>query len=162
MSEDGRGRTATELIADSFVDAELASLLWLLMDGGVPLVVTTNKGTPVAEELRSALAALVGSGRTNADGVLPGGTVYGSSLEDLLRLSGAAGLDEVPDEARELGVVAVLGQPMRRSRYAWCERTTSDRRTRCRRSPPATPAGASQRAERSHVQARPLLLGDHR
>ena len=111
MSEGGRVRTTTELIAEGFLDAELSALLWLFMDGGVPLVVATNHGTSAAEELRTAIAALVGSDRTTADGALPGGTVHGTSLEDLLRLSGAAESAEVPDDARELGVVVVLGQP---------------------------------------------------
>ncbi len=111
MSDDGRGRAATELIWAGFIDAQLTALLWLLVEGGVPLVVTTSHGTAAGEELRAALATLVSSGRTTADGALPGGTVHGTSLEDLLRLSGAGESDEVPDEARELGVVVVLGQP---------------------------------------------------
>jgi len=111
MSDVATGRTATELISEGFLDAELAALLWLLVDGGVPLVVTTNGEVPLAEELRGATAALVGSGRKTADGAIPGGVVRGSSLEDLLRLSGAAESNEVPDDARELGIVAVLGQP---------------------------------------------------
>lgn len=112
MSDASRqGRTATELIAAAYLDAELTALLWLLIDGGVPLVVATTHGTSAGEELRTAMAALVGGGRTTADGTLPGGTVHGTSLEDLLRLGGAAESAEVPDGARELGVVVVLGQP---------------------------------------------------
>lgn len=111
MSDATKERTATELIAAGVLDPELAALLWLLLEGGVPLVVTTNHGTPAAEELRGAFAALVGPGHTTADGALPGGTVRGAGLEDLLRISGAHDADDVPDDARELGVVLVLGQP---------------------------------------------------
>ena len=105
------GRAATELIADGVLDGDLCALLWLLMEAGVPLVVATDTAQTAAEEVRGALAGLVAGRNATADGALAGGVVHGDSLEDVLRLSGA-GLDyEVPDAARELGVVLVLGQP---------------------------------------------------
>lgn len=103
--------TATEMIGAGFLDSDLAALLWLLSEGGVPIVVATSQGAARAEGLRSALAGLAGGGRTTADGSLPGGVVYAQSLEDVLRLGGADVTDEVPDTARELGVVVILGQP---------------------------------------------------
>jgi len=103
----------TELMAGNVLDAELAALLWLLGDGGVPLVVVTNSDPRGGEELRGATADLVvqlgGHGLTT-DGALPGGVARGSSLEDVLRLGGIVGGDGVPDEARDLGVVVVLGK----------------------------------------------------
>jgi hypothetical protein len=103
-------RSITELIAAGSLDAELAALLWLLADGGVPLVVTTESDPSYADELRSAVASLVRSDGRTADGGLPGGVTRGSSLEDVLRLGGIALGDGVPDEARDIGAVAVLGE----------------------------------------------------
>ncbi len=110
MSDDV-GRSATELIAENVLDADLSALLWLLMEAGVPLVVATKQAQKAAEEVRGALSGLVARRYTTADGALAGGVVHGDSLEDVLRLSGAAPDDVVPDAARELGVVLVIGQP---------------------------------------------------
>src|SRR5262245_62553065 len=111
MSEAQRP-TLTRLIAANWLDAELAALLWLLADGGVPLVVASDGDAGKAEEIRSAVGGLVTGGGRTADGALPGGVARGSSLEDVLRLGGivvGTGTQEgVPDEARDLGVVLVL------------------------------------------------------
>lgn len=104
-------RAATELIAEGVLDADLAALLWLLIEAGVPLVVATNNAQKAAEEVRGALSGLVARQLVTADGALAGGVLRGDSLEDVLRFNGATVDDEVPDAARELGVVLVLGQP---------------------------------------------------
>lgn len=113
MSDDGPpvGRPATELIAEGVLDADLGALLWLLIEAGVPLVVATNDVPRAAEEVRGALSGLVARQALTADGALAGGVLRGGSLEDVLRLNGASPDDEVPDAARELGVVLILGQP---------------------------------------------------
>jgi len=103
-------RAASELIAEGVLDADLCALLWLLIEAGVPLVVATTNAPKAAEEVRSALSGLVANQLVTADGALAGGVLRGDSLEDVLRLNGANLDDGVPDAARELGVVLVLGQ----------------------------------------------------
>lgn len=103
-------RTATELTAEGVLDADLAALLWLLMEAGVPLVVASRNAQTAAEEVRGALSGLVARHHVTADGALAGGVVRADSLADVLRLSGAAADGELPDAARELGLVLVVGQ----------------------------------------------------
>lgn len=97
----------TDLVAHGVLDADLAALLWLLADAGVPMVVATVDGR-AGERLRGSLGALTAGERATSDGVLPGGVVLGRSLEDVLRMSGTEGGDDVPDTARDLGVVVVI------------------------------------------------------
>src|SRR4051812_16629435 len=94
----------SELVATGFVDAELAALVWVLVERGVPLVVAGTE-RDAAERLRRAFAAEVLAGQPTRD-TLAGGVVIGGSLEDVLRRLGAstvAGADEheVPDEVRD-------------------------------------------------------------
>ena len=83
-------------IAHGVLDAELAGLLWVLTDAGVPLVVASRLAD-AATELRSAFTGSAG------------GVLLADSLEEVLRLSGAA-FGTIPDELRELGVVLIVGQ----------------------------------------------------
>jgi hypothetical protein len=82
------------LVADGTLDAELAALLWLLAEQGVPLAVASRSAGAGA-----ALAA-----------ALPGvtGTLLADSLDEVVRLAGARRAGELPDELRELGVLAVV------------------------------------------------------
>lgn len=82
-------------IAHGVLDSELAGLLWVLTDAGVPLVVASRL-PEAATELRSAFTGL------------SGGVLIADSLEEVLRLSGAPA-GSIPDELRELGVVLVVG-----------------------------------------------------
>jgi hypothetical protein len=82
-------------IAHGVLDAELAGLLWVLTDNGVPLVVASRL-PEAATELHSAFTAA-------------GGVLVADSLEEVLRLSGAP-FGAIPDELRELGVVLIVGQ----------------------------------------------------
>jgi hypothetical protein len=68
----------------------------VLIDGGVPLVVASRL-PEAAAELNAAFAQSGG-----------GGVLVADSLEDVLRLSGAAP-GTFPDELRELGVVLIVG-----------------------------------------------------
>lgn len=146
-------RTATELISEGVVDADLCAVLWLLMEAGVPLVVATKYAARAAEEVRGALAGLVGRNHATADGALAGGIVHGDSLEDVLRLSGAGPDDEVPDGARELGVVVVLGQsdpgePLRVIRAHYIRPIERDGAGHIQRRPPALLSAWDERAGR--------------
>jgi hypothetical protein len=110
----------TQLIHERVLDPELAALLWLLADARVPIIVMTSGETQVASDLRAAIDSLSRNMPTTADGAMPGGVLRGSSLEDALDAPGlrlAADAREhdhgtdVPDEARDLGVVLILGEP---------------------------------------------------
>lgn len=83
-------------IAHGVVDAELAALLWVLTDAGVPLVVASRL-PEAATQLRAAFTSSAG------------GVLVADSLEEVLRLSGAPG-GAIPDELRELGVVLIVGE----------------------------------------------------
>jgi hypothetical protein len=100
----------TQLIADGAIDAQLCALLWMLVERGVPFVAAA-RDVAAAEKLRSALGVLAVEAAATDDGAIPGGTVLGDSLEDVLRLSGSASYgQEIGDEARDLGVVCILKQ----------------------------------------------------
>lgn len=90
------------------LDAELASLVWLLAERGMPLVVASTD-RELAQQVRQAILALVLADHPSRD-TIPGGVVIGSSLEDVLRVLGAAAgpAGELADETRDLGVVLVV------------------------------------------------------
>jgi hypothetical protein len=94
------------LVAADEIDAELAALLWLLAEHGVPLVsASTDRGA--AERTRAAVARAVRATQPALDS-LAGGTLIAGSLEDVLRLStGSPDGGQVTDSARDLGVVLV-------------------------------------------------------
>jgi len=81
-------------IAHGVLDAELAGLLWVLTDNGVPLVVASRL-PEAATELHAAFTK-------------GGGVLVANSLEEVLRLSGAP-FGSIPDELRDLGVVIIVG-----------------------------------------------------
>jgi hypothetical protein len=94
------GRSVRALVARGSLDAELAALAWILTDSGVPLVVASDD-PDAARAIWAAFGPLAGV-RLTADGAPVGGVVIGNSLEDLV------GNGEVPDHARDLGVVLVV------------------------------------------------------
>ncbi len=114
-----RSRAITQLIHDSALDPELAALLWLLFDANVPIVAMVSDDPAPGRELRAAIEALNPSAHATADGAMPGGVMRGSSLEDALDAPGMRFVasdahdhgSEIPDEARDLGAVVVLGEP---------------------------------------------------
>lgn len=118
--------TITAAIADGVLDAELAGLLWLLAERGIPLVVASRAMAPAAD-LRAALT-------TEAGGVL-----IADSLEEVLRLSGATA-GGVPDELRELGVVVIVREVVGRPRVVaahYVRRLERDAGGHLQRRPPA-------------------------
>jgi hypothetical protein len=117
-----RNRAVTQLIHERVLDPELAALLWLLADARVPIVVMAAGDAAPAIEVRGAIEALTRNVPTTADGAMPGGVLRGSSLEDALASPGLRAASEahdhdhdhggeLPDEARDLGVVLILGEP---------------------------------------------------
>ena len=109
-------RAVTQLIHERVIDPELAALLWLLADARVPIVVMVIGDSSRAVEVRAAIDALTRNMPTTADGAMPGGVLRGASLEDALASPGMRVADahdhdhgpDLPDEARDLGVVLIL------------------------------------------------------
>ena len=98
------------LIAAKVIDVELAALVWLMTENGVPLVVAARDGD-AARGLRSAIGALLPDDRRASDMALSGGTFVADSFEEVLRTSGAlpeGPNGEVADSARDLGIVLVM------------------------------------------------------
>lgn len=92
-----------DLVSTDVLDAELAALLWLLGERGVPLVVASRQSA-AAEAVRAALVEAAGpAGSTTA-----GGTLFADSLDEAVRLAGASAARGIPDELRDLGVVVVV------------------------------------------------------
>lgn len=101
------GSTITELLGAGVLDADLAALLWLLAEHGVPIVLAApDMGQ--ASRLRRAVAGMLSAERRSAEVVLPGGVVSGASFEEVVRLAGGQRDQPLPDEARDLGIVVVL------------------------------------------------------
>lgn len=118
--------TITAAIADGVLDAELAGLLWLLAERGVPLVVASRATAPAAD-LRAALTTQ------------SGGVLIADSLAEVLRLSGAIA-GGVPDELRELGVVVIVREVTDRPRVVaahYVRRLERDAAGHLQRRPPA-------------------------
>jgi hypothetical protein len=96
------------------LDAELASLLWILAETGTPLVVAAPNAD-AADELRAAVAELASAAAGLADMRLPGRSIVGAAtLEEVVAQAdprATATVDAVPDAARDLGLVVIIGPP---------------------------------------------------
>jgi len=89
-----------ELIAGGTLDAELAARLWVLLDGGLPLVVASTSAT-AGERLAAALAEL-------SVVAAPAQLVVADSLEGVLATFSGSPTGPIPDPARGLGLVVVV------------------------------------------------------
>lgn len=115
----------TELLRRGVLDAELASLVWVLMESRIPLVVAVPPGR--GEAGKQLVAGLVGAFRPDLDpdadvrlltpvaasalvrGRLAGGVVEADSLADVRRILGSGPLPLTTDQLTFLGCVLVLG-----------------------------------------------------
>jgi len=150
-----RSLTPSELLRDGVLDPELAALVWLLAEGGVPVTVTGRVGGDSRSMVAGALLALVpdrgwvvldlDAEPPTADrlaALLQGGVGLGlvvaaSDLQEMLTATtGALGLPE--DAVRRLGIVVVLVE--------------SEGRLRCDAVHYLRPA---ERDGQGHVQRRP-------
>ena len=133
-------RPLTSLIADGALDADLAALLWLLSERGVPLVVASSSAS-AAEGVRAAIAELVTGERRLADQQLAGRAIAGrSSLEEVLEIEAPGRADAISDRARDLGVVVIVdgGEPPARVTSAHYVRPVErDAHGHAQRRPPA-------------------------
>jgi hypothetical protein len=91
-----RAGSVRAMVADGLADIELAALLWLLGDHGVPLVLASRE-PGAADAIRAALPGL-------------SGTLAAASLDEVARLGGGSAAHGLPDELRDLGVVIVVGR----------------------------------------------------
>jgi hypothetical protein len=114
------------LIAQGVLDAELAALVWLLVEGGVPLVVAAPVGrggaggqllAGVVESVRAdgtgegLMAPLGAAGAANlVRGRRAGGVVEAGSLTEVRERLGSGPLPMSPDQLTFLGCVLVLGE----------------------------------------------------
>jgi hypothetical protein len=115
-----------ELIARGILDAELAALVWLLVEGGVPVVIAVPEGRAgagiqllggilgsiqpdEAGDARSALLTPAGAASL-IRGRRAGGVTEGASLQEVRDRLGGGPLPLSPDQLTFLGCVLVLGE----------------------------------------------------
>lgn len=115
-----------ELVSTGVLDAELAALVWLLVESHVPLVVAAPEGRATAGA--QLLAGILGSIRPDVDaaalqapmtaagagsltrGRRAGGVLEAASLGEVRERLGAGPLPLNPDQLTFLGCVLVLGE----------------------------------------------------
>ena len=115
-----------DLIAKGVLDAELAALVWMLVEGRVPLVVAAPEGRLAAGA--QLLAGVIGSihadeqletlgsplGPAGASSLVrgrrAGGVLEAESLEQVRARLGSGALPLTPDQLTFLGCVLVLGE----------------------------------------------------
>lgn len=132
-----------ELVALGELDADLAALLWLLAEHGLPLTVA-SPDRAAAQRTRGAIVAAAGTGRT-ARLAPAGGVVLADSLEGLLRLLG--GDTALNDATRDLGLVVLHdGRRVRSAHYV--RPVERDGAGHLQRRPPAVLADWNERAGR--------------
>lgn len=115
-----------ELVATGVLDAELAALVWLLVEASVPVVVATPEGraTPGAQLLAGLLASIrpdvdvsalqvpmTAAGASSLTrGRRAGGVLEAGSLAEVRERLGTGPLPLSPDQLTFLGCVLVLGE----------------------------------------------------
>jgi len=92
------------LVATEAMDAELAALVLVLAEHGVPLTVA-SLDRPAAAAARQAFADQIRAAQPARDSIT-GGVVLAGSLEDVLRVLG--GSTDISDDTRDLGIVLVF------------------------------------------------------
>jgi hypothetical protein len=112
--------TITQLVHDGVFDADLAGLLWLLGDGGLPRVIGGRPGSG-RHAVAGALDELSAARAARDDGSNPatvpegGGLILDAdSLEEAFDRLSAPPLSRMPDQIRMLGLVLIMraaGEP---------------------------------------------------
>jgi len=99
----------SRLVAAGTIDAELAALLWILVEGGVPVLVCG----PEADTDLGSIAAGLTEAAPNRDladrpGRKPGTTLRAGSLKEAFALLAAEPFNLSDDEQRALGLVLIV------------------------------------------------------
>ena len=131
------------LIAQGVLDAELAALIWVLVEGGVPLVVAAPPGRAGAggqliagvigsiragEDVEALIAPITAAGASSlVQGRRAGGVLEAGSLGEIRARLGSGPLPLTPDQLTFLGCVLVLGESAggRRGRLRTSQRRKS-------------------------------------
>ena len=125
------------LVAGGTLDAELGALLWILIEGGVPVLVS---GAAPEADLASIAAALTESApnRHLADrpGRKPGTTLRAGSLKEAFEILGAEPFNLSDDEQRALGLVVVV-RGGRATAVHYVRPVERDKQGHLQRRPPA-------------------------
>jgi hypothetical protein len=103
--------SVTRMLAAGALDAELAALLWLLVGGGVPLLVCGGATEPELSQVMEALldfAPGTGGPREPAPGWRQGTTLRAGSLREAFDILSRDPFNLSDDQLRSLGVVIVL------------------------------------------------------
>lgn len=115
------------LIAQGVLDAELAALVWMLVEGRIPLVIAAPEGRAGAggqllagvlasvhadEPVDALVAPLTPAGASSlVRGRRTGGVIEAASLGGVRERLGSGPLPLTPDQLTFLGCVLVLGEP---------------------------------------------------
>jgi hypothetical protein len=135
--------TLRQLTALGELDPDLAALLWLLAEHGLPITVAALDRA-VAERTRGAIVDAAGTGR--AARLAPaGGVVLADTLEGVLRLFG--GDAELNDATRDLGLV-VIRDGSRVTSAHYVRPVERDGAGHLQRRPPAVLGEGNERAGR--------------
>ena len=126
MPEKPDAPSLVALIAQGVLDAELAALVWVLVEGHVPLVVAAPVGRAAAggqlvagvigsvragEDVEGLVAPLTAAGASSLiRGRRAGGVVEAGSLGEARERLGSGPLPLTPDQLTFLGCVLVLGE----------------------------------------------------
>ena len=126
MPEKPDAPSLVALVAQGVLDAELAALIWVLVEGRVPLVVAAPPGRAAAggqlvagvigsvragEEVAGLVAPITAAGASSLiRGRRAGGVVEAGSLADIRAALGSGPLPLTPDQLTFLGCVLVLGE----------------------------------------------------
>lgn len=101
---DAKATDLRTFVAIDALDADIAALVVVLAEHGIPLVVASTDRA-AAEDLRRAFVEQVRQAQPSRDSI-GGGVVLGGSFQDVLHVLG--GGDEVTDDTRDLGVVLIV------------------------------------------------------
>lgn len=127
----------SRLVAAGTLDAELGALLWLLVEGGVPVLVCGPATEPDLTGVADALTETAPS-RDLADrpGRKPASTLRAGSLKEAFEILGAEPFNLSDDEQRALGLVVVI-RDGRAAAVHYVRPVERDREGHLQRRPPA-------------------------
>lgn len=125
------------LVAAEMLDAELGALLWLLVEGGVPVLVCGAAAEPGLSSIAEALAETAPN-RDLADrpGRKATTILRASSLKEAFEVLSAEPFSLSEDEQRELGIVLVIREG-RAAAVHYVRPVERDREGHLQRRPPA-------------------------